>query len=208
MPKAIYLTSRKPGFDHDQFVKRWREHGALAMSKGFFKNMLAYSQAEIIQPAVLPGTTQDFDAIAFITMRPYQHSQSDLDELQEMIIDEHETFVRPIAPNILQVDERIVTAGPPGGFTACLFFLDEAAAEPVALHYGRAGANRVVLNTRRDDLTVGELSSMNPYRGVVEVSAPNPDALKAILGLESDAPWRQADLAAITRECVMWDRLS
>lgn len=147
----MYLTRRKPGFDHDRFVARWREHGALAMSKGFFRNMRAYVQAEVIQPAVLPGTTQDFDAVAYIIMQEFTHGPAELEELKAMVADEHETFVGPIAPYALRVEERIITAGPPGGFTAFLFFLDPTAAMPVAEHYGQAGADRVILNTRPEN---------------------------------------------------------
>src|SRR5579862_3808962 len=37
--KHIYLTKRKPDFTRDQFIVRWRKHGALAMSQSFFGYM-------------------------------------------------------------------------------------------------------------------------------------------------------------------------
>jgi len=214
MIKSIYLAKRKPEFTHDQFVIRWRRHGALAMSQSFFGNHIRlYVQAELIQPAPLAGATADYDAVAYL-IQPGDKalSQEELAELETMVVDEYETFSGPILPVIMQAEEKVLSKGAPGGVTAFLFFIDPAKAEPVANHYQEVAAqeiaavDRVVLNVRRDDLTVGDMSSQLPYRAVVEVSAATLARLIAVLD-HKDAPWREADLTAVSRECVMWDRI-
>jgi hypothetical protein len=206
--KSIYLTKCKPGFTHDQFVWRWREHGALAMSKTFFQqNSVGYTQAEVIHPAAIPGADAEYNGVAIIVGRGHTRTRSEHEQLAEMLVDEFKTFAGPIVPVILRVDETVLKAGPLGGTTAFLFFLDPAAAQPVAAHYKDADANRVVLNIRNEAETTGITSSEIPYKAVIEISARNVEALKGILGGDG-APWRKADLPLVTRECVMWDRMS
>ena len=64
------------------------------------------------------------------------------------------------------------------------------------------------MNQRRDEPAFGEMSSQIPYKSVLEVSAGSLEQLTAALGADATAPWRDADLCVITRECVLWDRLS
>lgn len=204
MFKSIYLARRHPEFSRDQFVKRWRQHGALAMSKGFFNHIVGYVQAE---PIAFPGTSKEFDAVARITGRQYEMGQTDFDELQAMVADEYETFSGPILPVLLRVRETVLKAAEPGGVTAFLFFVDADRASTVATVYAQRDVDRLVLNVRCEELTIGEMSSEIPYRAVIEISAPTVDRLAEVLVQESTAPWRSADLAVVTRECVMWHRI-
>jgi hypothetical protein len=206
--KTIYLARRHPGLTHDQFVVRWRRHGALAMSKDFFANITTYVQAEVVEPALLPGATQDYDAVAYIVTQDHVPTQHEFDELGQMAVDEKETFEGVILPRLIVVDEMAIKAGPAGGTTAFLFFRDAQAAARVAGRYRDSAALRVTLDVRKPAADTGEMSALIPYAAVVEVSAAAPDALATILGTQADAAWRSADLAAVTRECVMWDRAS
>lgn len=209
--KNIYLARRRPGFTHDEFVIRWRQHGTLAMSQSFFReNMKVYVQAEVLQPSPVTGASDDHDAVAYFIQPPNTTlTQRHMEELEFMALDEYETFDGAILPVILQVDEWVLKAGVPGGVTAFLFFVDPADAVPVAEHYRHVeSTHRVVLNVRNEERTLGDMSSLIPYRAVVEVSACDLDLLGAVLGAGGRALWRSSDLAAITRECVLWDRVS
>ena len=206
--KSIYLAKRNPKFTHDQFVIRWREHGALAMSQSFFaKHIHLYVQSEVIEPAPLPGAATEYDAVAYLMQTPEPHSAEEVAELGRMVEDEYETFSGPILPVVMQTEERVLTPGAPGGVTAFLFFTDPEKAERVANAYHEAGsATRVALNLRLD-FGVEGMSVDLPFPAVAEVSAPSLEGLRVVLGGAGDA-WREADVAAITRECVMWDRLA
>lgn len=46
-----------------------------------------------------------------------------------------------------------------------------------------------------------------PFDAVVEVSATDLDALRAVLSRSGGAGLVQADVAVVTREAVLWDRL-
>lgn len=208
--KSIYLAKRKPGFSHDEFVIRWRKHGALAMSQSFFYNrMKLYVQAEIITPEPWAGAAKDYDAVAYLIQRPGGELTSDeLSELAFMVTDEYETFAGPILPVLLQTEETVLKDGPPGGVTAFLFFSDIEKAAQVAAHYRSSPqARRISLNTRRDDLTYGDMSSLVPYKAVVDISAASLGELTKLMGVSEVEAWRSADLVTVTRECVLWDRL-
>lgn len=202
MRKSIYLSCRNSRLSHDQFVRRWRQHGALAMSKSFFRHIQAYVQAEVLVSPGFAHATQDYDAIAYIISSDRQHTAAEIDELKDMVIDEYETFFDAILPHLIQVEERVVKAGPLGGTTAFLFFLDAGPAEDVALSMARSDADRVILNLRLEGQEMEGLSADIPYRAVVEASARDLRALADLVATDHGA-----DLLAVTQECVMWDRL-
>ena len=58
MLKLMYLAKRKPGFTTDQFVCRWRMHGATAMAQPLWRHALGYIQAEPIRPAPIAGASE------------------------------------------------------------------------------------------------------------------------------------------------------
>ena len=43
MLKLIYLARRKPGFTVDEFVRRWRKHGALGMEQAIWRHAIGYN---------------------------------------------------------------------------------------------------------------------------------------------------------------------
>jgi len=211
--KYLYLTKRKPGFTPDAFTIRWRKHGALGMSMPLWHHSLLYVQAEVIRPLPVPGASDDYDGIAYIVTNDEafaaETTPEDKVSAETLLNDELETFAGPIPPVMLFLTEEILKKGEPGGVTAFLFFIDGRKAKPIAERYQKCrDANRVVLNNRRDDLQIPPFKSVLPYRAVVEVSANSASALNVILEPGQEAAWRQADLTVVTREAVLWDRMS
>jgi hypothetical protein len=208
----MYLAKRKPGFTPDQFTCRWRKHGALGMSTIGWKHMLFYSQAEPIRPTPIAGASGDYDAVAYLRTDSddfyWDPGPVGLAETEMMLQDELETFAGNIQPVILWVNENALKKGPPGGITAFLFFIDPATAASVGDHYRNSDtALRIVLNTVREDIQLPGVKPLLPYKAVVEVSAIDLPALKNILEPAESAPWHLSDVAVVTREAVLWDRL-
>jgi hypothetical protein len=211
--KFMYLAKRKPGFTADQFTCRWRKHGALGMSVAGWKHMLFYSQAEPIRPVPIAGASDEYDAVAHMVADSDRfYSAPDpagIADAEMMLKDELETFEGNIPPVILWVNEKALKKGPPGGITAFLFFIDPRKAASVGDHYKTSDkALRVVLNNVRDDIQIPGVTPRLPYKAVVEVSAVDLANLKTIIEPGATAPWRGADLAVVTREAVLWDRLT
>lgn len=213
MLKLIYLANRKPGFTHDDFARRWRMHGALGMSTPFWRHALGYVQAEPIRPVPIAGASGDYDAVACLMVRddtftgPY--TPEDIAASETMIEDEAETFAGPI-PNVsLWVSEETLKPGALGGITAFLFFTDAGKARATGLCYAASdGLNRVVVNLKREGAALGPMKNTLPYAAIVELSASSVEGLKAVLGTAGVAPLGGADVTVVTREAVLWDRLT
>jgi hypothetical protein len=69
MLKLIYLAKRKPGFTFDQFVRRWRMHGARGMEQSLWEKALGYVQAEPILPPPFASASSEYDAVASFILR-------------------------------------------------------------------------------------------------------------------------------------------
>jgi len=100
MLKFIYLAKRKPTLTPEAFIKRWRQHGALAMSLPFWHNMLLYVHADPIRPAPILGASLEYDAVAYTVARDdslfTKPSPEAAANAQTMLDDEAETFAAPI----------------------------------------------------------------------------------------------------------------
>lgn len=209
MLKLIYLAKRKPGFTVDEFVRRWRKHGALGMEQPLWRFTLGYVQAEPIRPAPIPGTSKEHDAIACLMTSDEMFNamtEEDMAGSARMAADELETFSAPIPTVSLWVNEERIRAGELGGITAFLFFGEMEAARETALRALDAeGLNRITLNVRDS----GPLAAMNtlPYEAVVELSAPSVSSLSGALESNGEGLLPAADLAVVTREAVLWDRM-
>jgi hypothetical protein len=209
MQKLIYLAKRKPGFTFDEFVCRWRKHGAFAMGSPIWRHAIGYVQAEPIRPAPIPGASEEFDAVACYMIRDAmfkEMTEEDAAAGQAIAQDELETFAAPIPTVSLWVKEERIRAGELGGITAYLFFQSDATARDIADRARDiAGLNRITLNMRNDDL--GPESNTLPYRAVVELSASSVPTLAAAVGTTKRGLLPAADLAVVTRDAVLWDRL-
>jgi len=204
MLKLIYLAQRKPGFSFDEFVCRWRQHGALGMSLPLWRFALGYVQAEPIKPSPFGAASDEYDAVCCYMVQDEMFSsmtEEDLPGAAAMAADELETFSGPIPDVALWVSEETIRPGALGGFTAYLFYhdIDKAMATAQQMH-GTDSLNRVILN-RRDDNACGPDANTLPYSAVVELSA------STLPNLGADIGERLADVAVVTREAVLWDRL-
>jgi len=211
MLKLIYLARRKPGLTFDEFVRRWRRHGALAMAQPLWRFSLAYVQAEPIRPAPVPLASQEYDAVACYMVRDDMFSSMDEDDLPgalAMAEDELETFSAPIPGVSLWVDEEHIRAGELGGITAFLFFRSVAAARAAA---GRGSQgrdiHRITLNLRNNALA-GPGGNTLPFEAVLELAASSLPGLAGVLGSGEGSLLHACDVAMVTREAVLWNRLS
>lgn len=210
MLKLIYLARRKPGFTFDEFVCRWRKHGTLGMSLPLWRFALGYVQAEPILPAPIPGTTEEFDAVACYMVRDDMFSAMGEDDVPGAIAmaeDELETFACPIPEVSLWVTEEHIRGGALGGITAFLFFDELATARETALRASRiASLHRITLNVRADTTPVAGMNSL-PYAAVLELAAQSVSELAAAVAGD-DTLLAAASVAVVTREAVLWNRLS
>jgi len=214
MIKLIYLAKRKPGFTPDEFTRRWRMHGAKGMSVSMWRHAVGYIQAEPIRPAPLAGACEDYDAVACYMVRddaftspPILPDDAEANEL--MARDELETFSGPIMPVGMFVNEEVIKAGVLGGTSAYLFFGDMGRAQDIARRFeGAPGINRLILNVKRADEALGSLQGGLPYSAVIEVAAMDLSSLRVILATAGDDALAAADVAMVTREAVLWDRMA
>lgn len=213
MIKLIYLAKRKPGFTPDEFTRRWRMHGARGMSVSMWRHAVGYVQAEPIRPAPIAGGSEEYDAVACYMVRDEAFTAppilpDDADANAMMAADELETFSGPIMPVGLFVNEEVLKAGVLGGTSAWLFFGDEGKAREVAKRFaGAPGLNRLICNVKRTDEALGGLQGGLPYSAVVEVAAMDLPSLRTILAQTGDDVFKAVDVAVITREAVLWDRM-
>jgi len=210
MLKLIYLARRKPGYSFDQFVRRWRRHGALGMAQPFWRHALGYVQAEPIRPVPVPGASADYDAVACYMIDDDMFADmtgEDIAGAARMAEDELETFAAPIPTTSLWVTEDPIRSGELGGIAAYLFFADAARArESAQLARRSEGPHRIILNERME-ATPGPQMNTLPYEAVLELSTSDIPALGKALGTQEDGLLAAADLAVVTREAVLWDRL-
>ena len=211
MLKLIYLAHRHPKFgSFDEFVRRWRLHGARGMEGEFWNQAVGYVQCEPIRPTPVPGTSEEFDAIACYMVRDdaFEAHPPDAAEGERIAKDELETFSALIPTTTLWVNEERVLEGELGGATAFLFFRDLEAARDVGRRALAAGGfDRITVNVRSDDRPFGPGANTLPYDAIVELSAPRIASLVEALAGEHAGLLSGADPAVITREVVYWDRL-
>ena len=204
MLKLIYLANRKPGFSFDEFVRRWRMHGATGMVQPLWRHTLSYVQSEPIFPAAIAGATEAYDAIATFTVSDSLFSdmtEEDVAGTRIMADDELETFSGPIASVSLWVNEESIKAGPLGGSSAYLFLSEVNAARATA-EQAKDASNLIRVTQNTADEAMGDGNTL-PYRAIIELSAASiPDLSDAVSHLVP-----AADLTVVTRNAVLWDRL-
>jgi len=212
MLKLIYLARRKPDFTFDEFVCRWRMHGALAMSKPLWRFAVGYVQAEPIRPAPIAGASEEYDAVACYMVRDEMFKEMGPDDgpgAMAMAADELETFSAPIPTTSLWVDEEPVREGELGGIAAYLFCSSEETARALAEQArGEGGLDRIILNVATSEGALGPGSNTLPYAAVVELSARDVPTLAKAVGSGADGLVSRADVAVVTRDVVLWNRLS
>lgn len=117
-PKLIYLARQRPRTSIDEFVRRWRRHGALGMSMDFWANTARYAQCTV-RAELRPGggvRASDWSGFGMVWDRPGPRRSfpSDLTARTAMLDDERETFADAVAACQLRAFERPRTADSPG----------------------------------------------------------------------------------------------
>ena len=135
-------------------------------------------------------------------------TEEDMAPAAKIAEDELETFSAPIPTTALWVREEKIRAGELGGITAFLFFSDATTARETAERAREVeGFERIILNLR-DDTSLGPEANTLPYRAVVELTAPSVTRLVSTIGAMGGGLLRQSDVAVVTREAVLWNRLA
>lgn len=211
MLKLMYLAKRKPGFTTDQFVCRWRMHGATAMAQPLWRHTLGYVQAEPIRPAPIAGASEEFDAVASFIIRDEMYAnmtEEDIAGAMKIAEDELQTFSAPIPTTAMWVTEEQIRPAELGGISAYLFFTDSAKARATAERAnGKTQLNRITLNLR-DDSSLGPDANTLPYSAIVELSTSSIESLAGAVETDRSDLLNDADLTVVTRDAVLWDRLA
>lgn len=116
-PKLIYLTRRNPAFAREEWTARWRQHGALGMSRARWKNVRRYVHCDLIEPQGEEGAyLGDHDGVGLIWHRSVEHRNahfSDNEAQEVMEADEDETFAEKIWLHCLSAEEQIIAEPDP-----------------------------------------------------------------------------------------------
>jgi EthD domain len=111
--KLIYLARRRPGAERDEFVRRWRRHGALGMSMDFWANTLRYAHCDVRAEVDGQGSIResDFDGIGMLWFQPEPRRAfpSDPGAREIMLEDERSTFADMVASSQLRAVEHTVS---------------------------------------------------------------------------------------------------
>jgi len=179
------------------------------MEQPIWRHAVGYVQGEPILPAPIAAASEEFDAVACFMTRDDMFgdmTEEDAAGSAKMAADELETFSEPIPNTCLWVQEEHIRPGELGGITAYLFFANAAAARDVARDASKADDfNRICLNLRDDRM--GEMNTL-PFAAVLELSCSSIAGLNAALGFGSDSLLSTADLAVVSRDAVLWDRIT
>lgn len=223
--KLIYLAKRNPSLTREEFVRRWRQHGAFAMQLERWSSIDRCAYCDVLPP--LPGIAEasdDYDGVATIWFRDSTPaSPGDRDRLRA---DELETFSDYVDTFRLDVREEVVRAGR-GLVKATIFITDSAPQDRESfdtrwirhadnvLHRPEADSIRAyVRNHVRIDPS--RPTPQLPFTGVAEYWFDSLGALTDCLGstsvracfgdgVESFDPGSRNVLVA-TNEVVLYDR--
>lgn len=118
-PKLIYLTCRHPGLARAEFRARWRQHGALGMSRPRWRNIAQYMHCDVLDAS-------GYDGVGLIWHRSTAHRAAHLADTTsraDMERDELDTFARPIVADCLLAREHVLQAPSTALATALRLFL-------------------------------------------------------------------------------------
>lgn len=112
MPKLIYLAKRNPKLTRAAFTPRWRQHGALGMSRPRWVNIHRYVHCDAF-PGVpgAPDLDGGYDGIGLIWHKSPEARlahRTDRSDQAIMEADEHEVFAEPVVNFSTLAEEKLV----------------------------------------------------------------------------------------------------
>jgi hypothetical protein len=161
--KLIYLARRNPKFSHERFIRRWRQHGALAMQQGFFSTLHRYAQCDAIKPpagmASGAGSSAAWDGIGvcwFREMLPFTREERELTRKDEL-----ETFSEYVGYSLLLCRESVLKPGR-GLFKASAFIARRPGTTPEAFaeHWQAVHAPMLLKNQALQQHLVGYVQNL------------------------------------------------
>ena len=109
-PKLVYLAKRNPGLNHEQFIRRWRQHGALAMGLQRWNSIERCAHCDALSaPPDLPQASGDYDGIGVIWF--HDSLPGTEEDMVKLRADELETFSANVNQFALEVREQVVVDG-------------------------------------------------------------------------------------------------
>lgn len=127
-PKRLYLARRKPALTREQFFKRWRQHGKLAMSfmaRQNWENVTAYIHFDPVREASgIAGASDDYDAIGWIRFKDIEARKRHAQFAEARAVleaDEDEFFSARVNTTGIVTWETVLRDGPSSGVTKFCF---------------------------------------------------------------------------------------
>jgi EthD domain len=218
--KLAYLAQRNPALSREQFIRRWRQHGALAMGLARWDSVGRYAQCDCLPaPAGLGRASEQYDGVGVVWFTDTKPG-SDSDR-ERMRADERQTFSTYVDEIALILRERAGMARDGGAVKANHFLTsrrdltrDEFLAlwlqngiehGPRASLVARYVGNEVVVN--------GRPGSLLPYHAYDEYWFESSASLSEYFsGHDSnplDRPWidQERSVLVVTNELILYDFL-
>jgi EthD domain len=123
--KMMYAESRLPGVSRLGFLRRWRQHGAFAMTQpGFWSTVVRYVHHDpLLDVTAFPGVRADYDAlgeIGYASLADLHESMASDDLKVHVRGDGAHTFARSRTLRAV-VEERVLREGGCGRFNVASF---------------------------------------------------------------------------------------
>ncbi|HVW40013.1 MAG TPA: hypothetical protein VHC18_01555 [Amycolatopsis sp.] len=117
MIKTIYLAKRNPATTHEEFLRNWREHAALAGSfPAVGRNFLAVVQCKQIPGLDRPGLSTEFDGANLLSLTSLLDSLEVYDQpgIETLLRDELRVFSGYVGESSITVHESVLAEKPLG----------------------------------------------------------------------------------------------
>lgn len=118
-PKRIYIAERNPKLSREQFIQRWRQHGALAMSfmaRQNWANVILYVHCDAIHDHGIGGFSDCYDGMGVLHFRDQTAREQHIgftEARAALAADEEETFKTQMKYGLGNVThETVLLEGP------------------------------------------------------------------------------------------------
>lgn len=177
-PKLIYVANRHPRYRHEEFIRRWRQHGSLGMSQARWRNVALYLHCDRIDGLTRSLPILECDGVAIVVYRSEHARQAHIaDEgaRRTMKADELDTFAQPVATTSLLVRETVERDGPRDDFRLFVFWPASITDEVRYEEHWLAGTG-VALTRNRPTAEIGN----RPWASIDELAGPSVEKLDAL----------------------------